>query len=260
MGFWHLFSLFPELSGFFSLLEHEQLSNVPRTLWYHVQIVSFWSSHCGAVETNPTRNHEVAVQSLASLSGLGILHCHELWCRSQTWFGSALLRLWCRPAAVAPIPPLAGEPPYTMCAALKKKRKKKSKNKQTKKHTQKDKKIIINKLCPWICSSEKWLLRGISLELQVRNGSFFLTLLLVHTVAGVYATTSLPLYPRLLDVVSRCILQESICPSLFLPPLLFFFFFFFCFFRAMLMAYGGSQARGLNQSCSCWPMPQPQQH
>ena len=27
------------------------------------------------------------VQSLASLSGLRILHCHELWCRSQMWLG-----------------------------------------------------------------------------------------------------------------------------------------------------------------------------
>ena len=28
------------------------------------------------------------VQSLASLSGLRIRHCHELWCRPQTWLGS----------------------------------------------------------------------------------------------------------------------------------------------------------------------------
>ena len=37
------------------------------------------------------------VQSLALLNGLKIWHCHELWCR---------------PAAVAPIQPLAWEPPY----------------------------------------------------------------------------------------------------------------------------------------------------
>ena len=30
------------------------------------------------------------VRSLASLTGLRIQHCHELWCRSQTW----LLCLW----------------------------------------------------------------------------------------------------------------------------------------------------------------------
>ena len=35
-----------------------------------------------------------------------------------------LLWLWCRPAAVAPIRPLAWEPPYAMGAALKKKKKK----------------------------------------------------------------------------------------------------------------------------------------
>ena len=35
--------------------------------------------------------------------------------------------------------------------------------------------------------------------------------------------------------------------------------FFFFFFRATPTAYGGSQARGLNQSRSGWPTPQPQQ-
>ena len=33
---------------------------------------------------------------------------------------------------------------------------------------------------------------------------------------------------------------------------------FFFLFRATLVAYGGSQARGSSQSCSCQPMPQPQ--
>ena len=38
--------------------------------------------------------------------------------------------------------------------------------------------------------------------------------------------------------------------------------FLFCFllFRAAPVAYGHSQARGRNQSYSCWPIPQPQQH
>ena len=48
------------------------------------------------------------VRSLASLSGLRIQHCHELWCR---------------PAAVAPIRPLAWELPYAAGRALKKKKK-----------------------------------------------------------------------------------------------------------------------------------------
>ena len=43
------------------------------------------------------------VRSLASLSGLRIQRCCELWCRSAT---------------TAPIRPLAWEPPYTVGAAL----------------------------------------------------------------------------------------------------------------------------------------------
>ena len=46
------------------------------------------SSRRSKVETNPTRNHEAAVGSLTSLSGLRIWRCPELWCRSQTWLGS----------------------------------------------------------------------------------------------------------------------------------------------------------------------------
>ena len=30
------------------------------------------------------------VRSLASLCGLGIWRCHELWCRWQTWLGSGV--------------------------------------------------------------------------------------------------------------------------------------------------------------------------
>ena len=65
------------------------------------------------------------VQSLASLSGL------------RTWVAMScggvgricgldpeLLWLWCRPAAVAHIRPLAWEPPYAVGTALKKKKKK----------------------------------------------------------------------------------------------------------------------------------------
>ena len=54
------------------------------------------------------------VQSLASLSGLKIWHCHELWCRSQTRLGSGIA------VAVALIRPIAWEPPYAAGAALEK--------------------------------------------------------------------------------------------------------------------------------------------
>ena len=58
------------------------------------------------------------VRSWASLSGLGIWHCHELWCRLQMQLGSGIV------VAVAPIRPLACELPYAACVALKRKKKK----------------------------------------------------------------------------------------------------------------------------------------
>ena len=71
------------------------------------------SSRRAAGETNPARNHEVGVRSLALLSGLRIWRCHELWCR---------------PAATAPVRPLAWEPPYAEGAAALKRQKDQKKN------------------------------------------------------------------------------------------------------------------------------------
>ena len=65
------------------------------------------------------------VQSLASLSGLRIQHCHELWCGSQTQLGSHVAVA----VATALIQPLAWEPPYAVGVALKRtKRQKKKKS------------------------------------------------------------------------------------------------------------------------------------
>ena len=61
------------------------------------------------------------VESLASLDGLRIWCCHELWYSHRHGSDPALLCLWCRPAAVALIGPLAWESPYAVGAALKKK-------------------------------------------------------------------------------------------------------------------------------------------
>ena len=44
----------------------------------------------------------------------------------------ALLWLWCRPVATAPIGPLAREPPYAKGEALKRQKKKKKKDKKIK--------------------------------------------------------------------------------------------------------------------------------
>ena len=62
-----------------------------------------WSSRSGAVETNLTRNHEVA----GSILGL-----------AQQVKDLGLLWLWCRPTATASIRPLAWEPPLASGEAL----------------------------------------------------------------------------------------------------------------------------------------------
>ena len=68
------------------------------------------------------------VRSLASLSGLRIQCCLELWCGSQMRLGSpALLWLWHRLVATAPMGPLAWELPYATGMALEKTKKKKKK-------------------------------------------------------------------------------------------------------------------------------------
>ena len=67
-------------------------------------------SHHGAVETNPTRKQEVA----------GSIPGPAQWVKDPAW-----LWLWCRPAAVAPIGPLAWEPPYAAGAGLKSQKNKK---------------------------------------------------------------------------------------------------------------------------------------
>ena len=65
--------------------------------------------------TNPTRTHEDS----GSIPGL-----------TQWVEDLALLWLWCRPAATAPIRSLAWEPPYAVGAALKRQKTEKKKRKK----------------------------------------------------------------------------------------------------------------------------------
>ena len=62
---------------------------------------------------------KIEVRCLASLSGLRIWHCRESGIGHRCGSDPELLWLWCRPAATAPIQPLAWEPPYAMRMALK---------------------------------------------------------------------------------------------------------------------------------------------
>ena len=70
------------------------------------------------------------VQSLALLSGLRIQRCLELWCRLHIQLDPELLWLWRRPAATAPIRPLAWEPPYAAGVAQEMAKRQKRKKKK----------------------------------------------------------------------------------------------------------------------------------
>ena len=62
------------------------------------------------------------VGSLASLSGLGSGVAVTCGVDHRQDSDPALLWLWCRPVAVALTRPLAWEPPYAVCAAVKRER------------------------------------------------------------------------------------------------------------------------------------------
>ena len=67
------------------------------------------------------------VPSLASRSELRIWHYMSCGVGRSHGLDLVLLWLWCRPAATAPIQPLAWEPPYTTGASLEGKKDQKEK-------------------------------------------------------------------------------------------------------------------------------------
>ena len=87
-----------------------------REAWGALKSIS-GSSRPGTAEMNPTRNHEVAV-SIPDL---------PQWVKDL-----ALLWLWCRPAATAPIRPLSWEPPDAASVALKRQQDKQTTKKKNK--------------------------------------------------------------------------------------------------------------------------------
>ena len=103
-------------------------NNMPKQNWISVltvltEINSKWikdlhvrpgSSHCGAAEMNLTSIHEDVVRSQSGSVGQGSSTAISCGVGRRHGLDPALLWLWCRLAAVAPIQPLAWELPYAM--------------------------------------------------------------------------------------------------------------------------------------------------
>ena len=91
---------------------------------HNQDIEYFWSTCCCSAVTNPIIFMTMRFPSLAPLSGLVLLLLPAVVkCSVGCRLDLALLCLWCRPAAAAPVPLLAWELAYAASAALKRKKK-----------------------------------------------------------------------------------------------------------------------------------------
>ena len=106
----------------------------PKELSYQNQLNlnCLGSSRRGTAEMNPSRNYEV----------VGLIPGLAQWAKDLV-----LLWPWCRLAAVAPIGPLAWEPPYAVGVGPKKTKDKKKKKKKEKRNSNSNKET--NKKLPW---------------------------------------------------------------------------------------------------------------
>ena len=93
--------------------------------------------------TNLNKNHEVAGSIPGLAQWVKDLVFLELWCRCRHGSDSALLWLWCRPAATALIRLLAWEPPYAEGAAQRNSKKTKKKKKERNRFTDIENKLVV---------------------------------------------------------------------------------------------------------------------
>ena len=98
-------------------------------------IQNLWSFCCGSVEMNPTSIQEDVCWGFGMAASCSVGH--------RCSWDLALLWMWCRPASIALIRPLAWEPPYAVSVTLKNKKKKK-KTKKKKKKEKKGRKWTYN--------------------------------------------------------------------------------------------------------------------
>ena len=90
--------------------------------------------------TNLNSIHEDMGSILALLRGLRIRHCHELWCRSQTWLGSHVAVAVAQASSCGSnVTPNPGTSFSHGCGPKKKKKKKRMKEKKREKRKQEKK-------------------------------------------------------------------------------------------------------------------------